>query len=67
MILGSWFLLLVAAQSQKTATLQAKMDYKKWIREEVVYIILPEERKAFSQLRTEDERENLWYSSGPAG
>jgi GWxTD domain-containing protein len=33
--------------------------FKKWIDEDVVYIITPEERKAWNKLKTDDEREQF--------
>jgi GWxTD domain-containing protein len=43
--------------------------YKKWLNEDVVYIITPEERRAFLQLATNEEREqfieNFWLRRDP--
>src|SRR5258708_23413425 len=43
--------------------------YKKWLNEEVVYIIMPEERTAFLQLSTNEERESyieqFWLRRNP--
>lgn len=36
-----------------------KKIYKDWVNKDVAYIITPEEKKAFSQLETDDERENF--------
>jgi GWxTD domain-containing protein len=33
--------------------------YKKWVNEDVAYIITPEEKRAFNQLQTNEERENF--------
>ena len=33
--------------------------FKKWIEEDVVYIITPEERKAWNKLQTDEEREQF--------
>lgn len=44
-------------------------DYKRWLNEDVVYIITPEEREAFLQLNTDEERdqfiENFWQRRNP--
>jgi GWxTD domain-containing protein len=44
-------------------------QYKKWLNEDVVYIIAPEERSAFLQLSTNEEREtfieNFWARRNP--
>ena len=44
-------------------------QYKKWLNEDVVYIISPEERSAFLQLSTNEEREtfieNFWARRNP--
>jgi GWxTD domain-containing protein len=43
--------------------------YKKWMNEEVIYIITDEERKAFKQLQTDEERqqfiEQFWLRRDP--
>ena len=43
--------------------------YKKWLNEEVIYIITDEERKAFKQLQTDEERqqfiEQFWLRRDP--
>ena len=43
--------------------------YKKWLSEEVPYIITNEERAAFKKLTTDDEREsfieNFWERRNP--
>lgn len=43
--------------------------YKKWLKEEVVYIITPKEEKAFKQLETDKQRdlfvEELWRQRDP--
>ena len=33
--------------------------YQKWVNQDVAYIISPEEKKAFKQLKTDEERENF--------
>jgi len=38
---------------------ELETPYKKWLNEEVDYIITDEERKAFSRLQTDDEREQF--------
>src|SRR5436309_9374354 len=38
---------------------ELETPYKKWLNEEVVYIITDEERKAFSRLQTDEERQNF--------
>lgn len=48
---------------------ELETPYKKWLNEEVVYIITDEERKAFSRLQTDEEREqfieNFWLRRDP--
>ena len=43
--------------------------YKKWLNEDVIYIITDSERKAFLQLQTNEERENFieqfWQRRNP--
>jgi GWxTD domain-containing protein len=38
---------------------ELETPYKKWLNEEVLYIISDEERKAFGRLNTDEERENF--------
>lgn len=38
---------------------EVKQVYRDWIKKDVAYIITPEERKAFNQLKTDEERENF--------
>lgn len=38
---------------------ELETPFKKWLNEEVVYIITDEERKAFTRLQTDDEREQF--------
>ena len=38
---------------------ELESPYKKWLNEEVIYIISDEERKAFGRLNTDEERENF--------
>jgi GWxTD domain-containing protein len=48
---------------------ELETPYKKWLNEDVAYIITDEERKAFRQLSTDDEREqfieNFWLRRDP--
>jgi GWxTD domain-containing protein len=57
---------------KKEAQLKKELEtpYKKWLNEEVGYIITDEERKAFKQLQTDDERqqfiEQFWLRRDPS-
>ena len=55
-----------AAQVQNSA---AQSQYQKWLNEDVVYIITPQERAAFEQLKTDAERnkfvEQFWERRNP--
>jgi GWxTD domain-containing protein len=48
---------------------ELESPYKKWLNEEVIYIITDEERKAFKQLQTDEERqqfiEQFWLRRDP--
>ncbi|MBV8843816.1 MAG: GWxTD domain-containing protein, partial [Bryobacterales bacterium] len=48
---------------------ELESPYKKWLNEEVTYIISDEERKAFSRLQTDEERqqfiEQFWLRRDP--
>src|ERR1051325_8219863 len=48
---------------------ELETPYKKWLNEEVVYIITDEERKAFSRLQTDEQRAQLigqfWLRRAP--
>jgi GWxTD domain-containing protein len=48
---------------------ELETPYKRWLNEEVVYIITDEERKAFSRLQTDEERqqfiEQFWFRRDP--
>jgi len=48
---------------------ELETPYKKWLNEEVLYIITDEERKAFSRLQTDEERqqfiEQFWFRPDP--
>src|SRR6266853_1465791 len=58
-------------RKQAEARLKKELEtpYKKWLNEEVVYIITDEERKAFGGLKTDDERqefiEQFWLRRDP--
>lgn len=59
-ILAIAFLLSMARVQAETATQGALPDrYKKWLTEEVVYIITPSEREVFLKLKTDRERDLL--------
>jgi GWxTD domain-containing protein len=48
---------------------ELETPYKKWLNEEVYWIITPEERSSFNKLNTDDEREafieNFWLKRDP--
>ncbi|HEX5431820.1 MAG TPA: GWxTD domain-containing protein [Bryobacteraceae bacterium] len=46
-------------KNQKKLEKELESPYKKWLNEDVVYIITDEERKAFLQLQTDEEREQF--------
>src|SRR5260370_1131569 len=48
-------------RKRKEKQLQKELEtpYKKWLNEDVAYIITDEERKAFKQLNTDEERQNF--------
>jgi GWxTD domain-containing protein len=54
---------------EKAIQKENESPYKKWIEEEVPYIITDEERQAFKKLSTDDEREsfieNFWERRNP--
>lgn len=58
-------------EKRRQKALQQEMEtpYKKWLSEEVPYIITNEERSTFKNLRTDDEREsfieNFWERRNP--
>jgi len=58
-------------RSQRDKDLYKELDsqYKKWLNEDVVYIISPEERSAFLHLQTNEEREQFieqfWQRRNP--
>jgi GWxTD domain-containing protein len=59
------------AEKRRQKAIQKEMEtpYKKWLDEEVPYIITTEERAAFKKLTTDDEREqfieNFWERRNP--
>jgi GWxTD domain-containing protein len=60
------------AEKRRQKAIQKEMEtpYKKWLDEEVPYIITNEERAAFKKLSTDDEREqfieNFWERRNPS-
>ena len=58
-------------KKKKEAQLKKELEtpWKKWLNEDVAYIITDEERKAFKQLNTDEEREqfveNFWLRRDP--
>src|SRR5947209_13593334 len=56
-------------QNEKKKKDELKSVYKKWLDEDVNYIITDEERKAFKQLKTDEERdqfiEQFWLRRDP--
>jgi GWxTD domain-containing protein len=56
-------------KKQKALERELAGPWKKWMNEDVVYIITDEEKKAFKQLKTDDERqtfvENFWARRDP--
>jgi GWxTD domain-containing protein len=54
---------------RKAARIEIKGEYKKWLNEDVVWIITPEEETAFKQLTNDEERdqfiENFWARRNP--
>src|ERR1700685_488372 len=65
-IIALFFCFHVSAASKKP---ELPEQYKKWIDQDVLYIITDEERKAFLALTTDDEREkfmdNFWAIRNP--
>ncbi len=57
------------AKKQKELERELAGPWKKWLNEDVVYIITDEEKKAFSRLRTDEERqsfvESFWLRRDP--
>jgi GWxTD domain-containing protein len=62
---------LSKAEKRRQKAIQKELEspYKKWLSEEVPYIITGEERAAFKKLSTDDEREqfieNFWERRNP--
>jgi GWxTD domain-containing protein len=56
-------------KKQKALEKELAGPWKKWLNEDVVYIITDEEKRAFAQLKTDDERqtfvENFWFRRDP--
>jgi GWxTD domain-containing protein len=56
-------------KQQKDLEKELGTPYKKWLNEDVVYIISPEERESFLRLQTNEEREqfieNFWLRRDP--
>ncbi len=46
-------------QNAKSLHQEMSSTYKKWLNEDVIYIISPEERQAFRQLSNDEERDNF--------
>jgi GWxTD domain-containing protein len=46
-------------QNAKSLHQEMSNTYKKWLNEDVIYIISPEERQAFRQLSNDEERDNF--------
>ncbi len=59
----------VKQKSNRRLLKELDTPYRKWLEEDVVYIITPEERKAFLQLSTNEEREQFieqfWQRRNP--
>lgn len=67
-LFSGWLLLLITLCSLPAGNLPEK--YRKWLEEEVVYIITPRERDVFLRLKTDRERdlfiENFWKQRDPS-
>lgn len=46
-------------EKSRTVKKEVKEVYKNWMKKDVAYIITSEEKKAFNQLKTDEERENF--------
>ncbi|MBL8212538.1 MAG: GWxTD domain-containing protein [Bryobacterales bacterium] len=55
-LMGILALILIGAGLTVNAQQQPATAYEKWLNEDVVYLIAPEERAAFERLRTDEER-----------
>lgn len=68
-ILAVTFAVALAAWPAPQSAKPAVSPYQKWLDEEVVYIITPAEKQAFTALRTDDERkkfiEQFWERRNP--
>jgi GWxTD domain-containing protein len=57
------------AKKQKELEKEIQGPWKKWLNEDVIYIITDEERRAFKQLKTDEERqsfvESFWQRRDP--
>src|SRR5438093_7920755 len=58
-----------AARTSSRTKVEGDQHYKKWIEQDVVYIISPEERDVFQKLTTDEERdrfiEQFWARRDP--
>jgi len=68
-VLGAIWVAPAAAPAQKAGKLKLPDTYKKWLDEEVVFIIAPMEREVFLKLQTDRERdlfiEAFWKQRDP--
>jgi len=69
LLLGVFCFLAFAQQSKPEAPTELSRPYRKWLKEDVVYIITEAERKAFERIRTDEERaqfvEQFWKRRDP--
>jgi GWxTD domain-containing protein len=69
LILGSWWLSFPQDSQKKASVSSLPEKYRKWLEEEVVYIITPLEREVFLKLTTDRERdmfiEAFWKHRDP--
>ena len=51
------------ADGVRKVSVEGKDPFKKWVNEDVIYVITPAERAAFLALKTNEERENFikWF------
>jgi GWxTD domain-containing protein len=63
------FPLIFQSPLEAKKNLRLPLAYKKWLEEEVVYIVTPKEKKAFKQLETDKQRnlfiEEFWRQRDP--
>lgn len=63
------FLVFIPIRATKTKVSELPAHHKKWLKEEVVYIITPREREVFLELKTDRERdlfiEAFWKQRDP--